>query len=124
MIIRIAIAVLCLCSTTSPAVCGGSTELPTFVKSDTGCLRLQSESGNYSKETLVKAQYRWLAENYPGYRFKQHAKPKPQYLKKLGCETKRGSILTVTTEDGEEVTVCYCLPANASSKPVPATEAV
>jgi len=30
-----------------------------------------------------------MAASYPDYKFREHATPKPDYLKKLGCDTKR-----------------------------------
>ncbi len=84
---------------------------PNFVKGEGECLELESQSEDYSVVALAEAQYRWAARNYPGYRFREHMTPKPAFLKKLGCETKRGSILRFETNSDSEVTVCFCLPA-------------
>ena len=121
MIGRAAVLIVCLgfAVAAAPVSASDSPQPPEFVQGETGCLRLEGDYEAYSTKALVDAQYRWLSENHPGYRFKKHAKPKPQYLRKLGCETQRGSILTVETKDGQEVTVCFCLPAKESAKPVP-----
>ena len=86
-------------------------EKPTFVRNDTKCLVLSKPNGAYSREAIVEAQYRWLAEHFPDYTIGEHGTPKPSYLKKLGCDTKRGSILTINTSGGESRTLCFCLPA-------------
>jgi hypothetical protein len=98
-------------------------EQPRFVKSEADCLHLKSEEPTKSVVAIVEAQYQWLEDNYPGCKFKAHAKPKREYAKKLGCETERGSILRIETPDGDEVTVCFCLPANRHSVPAPSADA-
>ena len=124
MIRIVAIVVLCIGSFPEGAFAEvNDPHKPLFIKSEAECLRLQNENVMYSKVALVEAQYQWLRDNYLGYKFRAHMKPKPEYAKKLGCETQRGSILRIDTADGEEVTVCFCLPANQTSDPVSLGEA-
>ena len=76
---RVAVLVLCFGFVSAAAVFCESVDpqQPEFVKGEASCLRLQVGDETYSKESLAAAQYRWLAESYPGYRFKEHGKPKP-----------------------------------------------
>jgi hypothetical protein len=84
---------------------------------------LESADVTYSALALAEAQYDWLRANYPGYEPKVHMKPKPVYLKKLGCETGRGSILRIETGDGKERSVCFCLPVTRPSDAMPPARA-
>lgn len=86
-------------------------EKPTFVENPTECLALSNPNGRYSRKDLAEAQYRWLAKTFPGYTVTEHATPKPTYLEKLGCKTKSGSILTISTRERNVKVVCFCLPS-------------